>query len=78
MKKREDMTLDEWFKQDYDLNVAIFGEKQAKVFLQQDMVRYKALKKLWIQKGFRTLGEFEAWEFSHMKEKNEFLRKELC
>lgn len=77
MKDVKDMTFDEWLKMWSDLNRVFFDEEEIKEFEKQDKPRNEALRKLWKVKGFKTVGEFEEWEKTHMEEKNAFLSKEL-
>lgn len=73
----KDQTFNQWIAMWHDLNVALFGEAEAKEMAKDDAARNNALRKLWKVKGFKTLGEFEEWEKTHMEEKNAFLSKEL-
>ena len=75
MKDVRDMTFDEWYKMWDDLNVALFGEEEAKLYRELDRRRNRALKALWIAKGFKTYGEFEDWEREHMADKNAFMEE---
>ena len=73
----KDLSFDEWLQQWHDLNVAVFGQAEAMRYWKEDKRRNDALRKLWKVKGFKTLGQFEEWEKDHMKEKNDFIRREL-
>lgn len=76
MKDYKDLTFDEWYAMWDDLNKAIFGDEQAKLYREMDRPRNRALKALWKAKGFRTVGEFEEWEKTHIREKKAFLERE--
>lgn len=73
----KNMTFDQWLAKWHDLNVALFGEEEAKKYWEEDKPRNNALRKLWKKIGANTVGEYEAWEKNHKKQRNEFLRREL-
>lgn len=77
MGKYEDLTFDEWVLLWDDLNKVLFTPEEAKEYREKDRPRNNALRKLWQMHGIKTVGEYAAWEKEHMKEKNEFLRREL-
>lgn len=77
MGKYEDLTFDEWVLMWDDLNKALFTEEEAKEFREKDKAKNNALRKLWNKIGAKTVGEYEAWEKEHKKQRNEFLRREL-
>ena len=72
-----DMTIDEYLTYWHKLNIALFGAEEAMKIWEHDRKRNQALKKLWISKGFNTYAEFEAWERTHIAEKNAFLERAM-
>lgn len=70
-----DMTFEEWQMYWYKKNIEVFGKHQADVWLMEDLKHDTALKELWIAKGIKTIGEYEAWEKDHIQERNEFFKK---
>lgn len=75
IKPYEQLTFDEWIKYWYDLDVAIFGEAEAKNHMMEESAKNEAMRKLWKAKGFKTVGEYEEWEKDHFKERDAYLRR---
>lgn len=71
----KDLTFSQWIAMWNDLNVALFGEEEAKEYAKKDAPRNNALRKLWKAKGFKTVGEYEEWEKDHFKERDAYLRR---
>lgn len=75
MKEYKELNFNEWLKHWHDLHVALFGEEIANEMAKKDMRHNSILKKLWQEKGFKTIGEYAEWEKDHLEERNDFFRK---
>lgn len=70
------MSFDKRVKQEYDLWIALFGEKEAKKRFEEQKPLTNAMRKLWNEQKCQNYGEYLDWEENHIQERNEFLKKE--
>lgn len=69
------MSLEEYEMYWYRLRMQIFGSKNANDWLKANRNSHLIMKQLWMEKGFKTYGEFEEWDVDHRAERNEYFRK---
>lgn len=71
----DDMTFERWQTYWYSLNKDIFGEGEANKWLKRNLNHHTIMKKLWIDKGLKTYGDYRKWEAEHIEERNDYFRK---
>lgn len=69
------MTLEQYQAYWYRKYAEVFGKHEADQWLRDNLAHHTAMKQLWIQKGFKTVGEYDDWEKDHIEERNEFFRR---
>lgn len=69
------MNFEQWQMSYYKIHLALFGKREADQWLSDNLVHHTILKELWIEKGFKTYGEYAEWEKEHIKERNEYFKK---
>lgn len=72
IRNMDDLTFEMWQAEWYRLNRDLFGEREANRWLKANLNHHTILKKLWIEKGFKTYGEYRVWETEHIAERNAY------
>ena len=71
----DSLTFEQWQTHWFNLHRELFGEREAMNWLKDNLNHHTIMKQLWIDKGFKTYGEYRKWECNHIDERNEYCRK---
>lgn len=72
MERSSNMTFEQWEMSYYKIHLELFGKREADKWLSDNLTHHTVLKELWMEKGFKTYGEYEAWEKDHIAERNAY------
>lgn len=75
MEQLSDLSFEQWEMHYYRIHKELFGKKEADQWLSDNLGHHTVLKELWMEKGFKTYGEYSEWEKDHIQERNEYCRK---
>lgn len=77
MKEFREFDFKEYQKYWYDKHVELFGKEQAVKMALESKQHDEILQQLWLDKGFKNVGECEDWVRDHTEERNAYFRERM-